>query len=130
MAETVVRTGVELRLARSLADRPPARSTEKPGEVMLAVQVFVDLDNEGSRSRVRGTVTAGEAVPLSEDPTRALVRIAQEARDMHLGDLLGDVRRGGCDVTRFEFYATPFQIELADDLRERLTESWRERPPR
>jgi hypothetical protein len=55
---------------------------------------------------------------------------ARDARDTHLGDLLGDLRIGGCDVTRFEFHAAPCHIELADELYDLLAASWREHPPR
>ncbi len=96
---------------------------------MPEAQVFAELEDDGERYRVGGTSRVGTAVPLCDDPTTALVRIAQRAREDHLGDLLGDLRRGGCDATRFEFYATPFHIELADDLRECLVASWQERPP-
>jgi ATPase subunit of ABC transporter with duplicated ATPase domains len=42
---------------------------------------------------------------------------------------LGDLRIGGSETTRWEFYAAPFRIELADDLRERLRMSWEDREP-
>jgi hypothetical protein len=131
MAETLLRTGVELRLPQTLPDGAPGRLLpQKPGEVMIEVQVFAELEEDGAHQRIGGTSATGKVVPLSDDPTKALTQIAQEAREMHLGDLLGDLRRSGCDVTRFEFYATPFKIELAEDLRQRLAGSWRERPPR
>lgn len=128
MTEMLLRTGVELRL-------PTERTLghvldSKPDEVMIEAQVFAEIEDDGACQRIGGTSTAGNVVTLSDDPTKALVQIAQGAREGHLPDLLGDLRSGGCDVTRFEFYATPFQIELAEDLRERLGRSWRERPPR
>ena len=33
------------------------------------------------------------------------------------------------DLTRFEFYAAPFRIELAGDLRDRLARAWEGRDP-
>ncbi len=59
-------------------------------------------------------------VPAAGDPTSELLRIAQEARELHLGDLLGDLRIGGYAITRFDFHAAPFRIELSPDLRDRL----------
>lgn len=120
-----------MRLPRRFPDEreDPPDLDEKTGELIIEVQVFADLEDSGRRYRVGGTVQRGPLVPLSEDPTTALVHIADEARQTHLGDLLGDLRTAGCDVTRFEFYAAPFRIELADDLRDRLADSWRDRPP-
>jgi hypothetical protein len=108
MAEQLLATTVELRLPtrrRDERDDPPA----------------VDPKT--------GTTAGRQSVSLAADPTSALLRIAKEARS-HLGDLLGDLRIGGCDITRFEFHATPHRIELASDLRDRLAASWHERPPR
>lgn len=132
MAERLLSTGVELRLPTRWPDKgevPPAVD-ERTGEVFVEAHVFAEMEDSGRRYRVGGSVAGGETLPLGEDPTTTLVRIAHEARELSLGDLLGDLRIGGCDLTRFEFYAAPFQIELAADLRERLTGSWRERSPR
>ncbi len=124
-------TGAELRLPRrrpGKQDGPP-RQDAKSNEVFVEVQVFADVEDDGRRYRIGGTVQQGEGVRLSDDPTTALLRIAQEARQLHLGNLLGDLRRSGSDITRFDWYAAPFRIELAQDLRERLRGSWRDDPP-
>lgn len=115
MAERLLGTGVELRLLRDEGgwlglvgqeDRLEARRLEDLLEsgrgVLVETQVFVDLEDGGRRL---------------------------DARDGHLGDLLGDLRIGGSDTTRWEFYAAPFRIELGDDLRERLRGSWEGREP-
>ena len=88
------------------------------------------MEDDGRSYRVGGTTSWGSGLTSDSDPTSALVQIAYEARERHLGDLLGDMRIGDCDVTRFEFYAAPFHIELAEPLRELLEPAWRERPPR
>ena len=62
--------------------------------------------------------------------TTDLLELAQHQRDANLGVLLGDLRRAGYDVTRWEFYASPFRIELSDELREQLSGHWKEREPR
>ena len=64
------------------------------------------------------------------DPTTDLLELAQHQRDANLGVLLGDLRRAGYDVTRWEFYASLFRIELSDELREQLSGHWKEREPR
>ena len=131
MADLLLGTGAELRLPRRALDETedPAAMDEKANEIFVEVQVFADLEEDERRYRVGGTVRRGDAVSLSGDPTTSLLEIAHDARETHLGDLLGDLRISGSDLTRFEFYAAPFHIELAEDLRERLQGSWRGRPP-
>ena len=131
MAERLLGTGAELRLPSRESDEhedPPAVDP-KTGELLLEVQVFAELVDDGRHVRVGGSVGHGSSVSQAADPTTELLRIAHDARDTDLGDLLGDLRIGGLDVTRFEFHAAPFRIELGDTLRERLANSWRERPP-
>ena len=130
MAERVLGTGVELRLRTADAYAALERGDD-PGEVAIEAQVFTDVADDGRRYRVGGVTAWSEGWVLASgfDPTSALVAIADEMRE-NLGDLLGDMRRGGCDVTRFEFYASPFRIELDDPLREALGDRWNERPPR
>ena len=132
MAEVLLGTGVELRLPRRAFDEsedPPAVD-EETSEVFVEVEVFADLEEHGRRYRMGGTVGRGAAVSLSGDPTTSLLEIAHDARELQLGNLLGDLRISGSDLTRFEFYAAPFHVELAHDLRKRLEGSWRGRPPR
>ena len=132
MAEVLLGTGAELRLPRrgpGEHDEPPPQDG-KSNEVLVEVQVFADPEDDGRRYRMGGTVGQGHAVRLSDDPTTALLGIAEEARQLHLGSLLGDLRRSGSNITRFDFYASPFHIELAQELGERLRRSWRGDPPR
>lgn len=77
-----------------------------------------------------GQVSCGAEIRSEGDPTTALLRVANAAREVGLGGVLGDLRRTGMDITRWEFYSAPFRIELAEELRERLLASWQERPPR
>ena len=133
MAERVLGTGVELRLPCDNWDEDTLRQVRGTSDgLVVEAQVFVDVEDDGRRFRVGGTtgLGAGMTVPTDADPTTALVQAAYETREMHLGDLLGHMRRGNCDVTRFEFYAAPFRIELADDLREALADAWKGRAPR
>ena len=98
--------------------------------VALRLQTFADIEADGEPVRVLGTYGERAEVGTAEDPTTALVGAAHEYREGHLGDILGDLRRDGADITRFEFYAAPFRIELAADLRDRLKGLWNEREPR
>ena len=124
-------TGVELRLP-SLSERDEQHAVPPAREIPVVAQVFAEVEDGARRYRVGGTtvLSAGFGIAPGSDPTTALVRIAHETREEHLGELLGEIRMGGCDVTRFEFYAAPFKIELAAPLREALAGSWRDRPPR
>jgi hypothetical protein len=130
VAERVVGTGVELSLVSADAYEALERGSVL-GDVAIEAQLFTDVDDDGRRYRVGGgTVRSGGWVlPAASDPTTVLVAIAKEMRE-YLGDLLGDMKRGGCDVTRFEFYASPFHIELDEALQEALRKRWKERPPR
>ena len=132
MAERLLGTLAELRLPRRASDEveDPPTIDEKANQILIEVQVFAEVEEDGRRYRMGGTVQRGAAVSRSGDPTTPLLEIAHEARDTHLGNLLGDLRMSGSDLTRFEFYAAPFRIELAEDLREHLKASWRGRPPR
>jgi len=131
MAERLLGTGVELRLpSRWPAEHEdPAAVDPKTRKVFIEVQAFAELDDDGRHVRVGGSVGHGSSVSPATDPTTELLRIAHDARDAHLGDLLGDLRIGGLDITRFAFHAAPFRIELGDSLRERLADSWHEHPP-
>ena len=103
MAEQLLGTGVELRLPSRWPDdlEDPPAVEPKTGQVFVEVQVFADLEDDGEHVRVGGAVGRGESVSAAADPTSELLRIAHDARDTHLGDLLGDLRIGGCHVTRF-----------------------------
>src|SRR5437899_8702980 len=103
MAETLIGTGAELRLPRQQAGetQAPVPVNVKTREVRVEVQVFAELEDGGRHYRIGGTTTRGH-VSLTGDPTTALCRIADDARETHLGDLLGDLRIGGMDITRFE----------------------------
>jgi hypothetical protein len=109
MAETLLGTGAELRLPRRAPDESedPAAIDEKTNKAFVEVQVFAEIEDEGRRYRVGGTVGRGDAVSLADDPTTALLRIAEEAREEHLGELLGDLRIGGCDITPVRLLRSP-----------------------
>jgi hypothetical protein len=90
---------------------------ERDELVLVETQVFVEVDG---RKALRGTTSAGHEVVLGEDVTNQLMAIAHEAREVHLGDLLGDLGRQGRELARWDFYAAPFRVELSDALRERV----------
>jgi hypothetical protein len=73
-----------------------------------------------------------QVIRVDEDPTSSLRRIVARCREGRLMDLLGDLKRGGemLEMTRWEFYAAPFSIELSEGPRERLAGAWKDRPPR
>jgi hypothetical protein len=71
MAERLLGTGVELRLPSRWADEledPPAVDP-KSGVVFIEVQVFAELEDDGRRFRVGGTVERGDSVSAAADPT-------------------------------------------------------------
>jgi hypothetical protein len=131
MSEVLLGTGVELRLPRRAfgESEDPPDVDERTNEVFVEAEVFAEFGEDGHRSRFGGIVRSGGAVSLSGDPTTSLLEFAHLARELDLGDLLGDLRIRGSDLTRFEFYAAPFHVDLAQDLRERLEGSWRGRAP-
>lgn len=55
--------------------------------------------------------------------------MALDLRD-HLGDVLGDLRIAGEDVTLFEVYTAPFRIELTPGFMKLRSGRWDERDPR
>ena len=123
MADRVIQTGVTLRCAPG-AD--PAGE-----EIEVTAEVWAEVEEDGQHGPVRvGGNFMHSWVLLREDPTSQLMEIAHEQRELNLGCILGDLRIGGADVTRFECYAAPFRVELDDDLREQLSGTWDEREPR
>jgi hypothetical protein len=63
-----------------------------------------------------GSVAGGHELDLGVDPIKPLLEIAHESREWHLPDLLGDLRAGGTLVSRWDFYAAPFRIQLSEEL--------------
>lgn len=128
MPERLLRTGVVLRLPSSHPrDEALPFSPPTPDRIDVEVQVFAELQHEGRTHRIGGSFDGG-TLDRTADPT-ALISLAQTAREIHLGDLFGDVRIGGCDVTRFEFYAAPFRIELSGELNDEFATVWERRAP-
>jgi hypothetical protein len=131
MPERLLGTGVTLRVPRCHAGDPkdPLSRDAKSGDLRVEIQVFAELEDGPRPYRIGGSLDRA-SVSSTADPTKELVALAHEAREVHLGNLLGDLRSGGCDITRFEFYSSPFRIELSPDLREAFRGVWKERPPR
>jgi hypothetical protein len=146
MTEVLRGTGIRILLREEMpaglnlpVDEPRERPTPEErveaaaydrGELIhVGWHVFADLEDDGRRVRVGGSWGWERPIKLDEDPTSALNEIVEGER-YHLGDLLGDLRIGDMDVTRWEFYAAPFKVELSPKLQERLAGTWREHPPR
>src|SRR4051812_27080560 len=125
MSNRLVGTGVVLRRPQRQAWEAAQPQAVDPasGELMVEIQIFAELEASGRKGRIGGS-TDRAAISATEDPTKRLVDLAEEARELHLGPLLGDLRIAGCDLTRFEFYSAPFRIELAADLRSALVGLW------
>ena len=109
-------------------ERDEQAAYERGEVVFVGWHVFADLEDEGRSFRFGGSWGMERPIRLDEDPTSALLEIVAEER-YHLGDLLGDLRIGNMDVTRWEFYAAPFKVELSPGLQNRLVKAWRGRPP-
>jgi hypothetical protein len=74
----------------------------------------------GGAGAHRLSLLGGVSTGVGEDVTNQLMAIAHEAREVHLGDLLGDLGRQGRELARWDFCAAPFRVELSDALRERV----------
>jgi hypothetical protein len=110
----VIGTGVMI----DLSGEPPTY-----GELVVAVELFADLVIDEANEQHCGPTYFAE-VDLDRDPTNQLVEAAHIARESNLGTVFGDLKNSGVtNLTRFEFYAAPFRIELTDALRERLVGS-------
>ncbi len=144
MAERLRGTGVRLFLVSELpffaSDRPrpetpeerAEREAEKRGElVFVAIGGFADCVDDGREYRFWSDFAAERAIRIDRDPTSELLAVARSWAEDRLLNLEHDVFYGGeADTTRWEFFSTPFTIELSELLRERLAGSWKDRPPR
>jgi hypothetical protein len=115
--------GIGIRIGVARDDPAPS------GEVRVEVEPFAELDVNGECRRLGGGFGFA-TLALCGDPTTELIAAAHTERELNLGNLLGDMRISGFDVTRFELYSAPFRIELTDELREELAGTWASRNPR
>jgi hypothetical protein len=122
MAIRVIATGVTIHRSPDPWPRPEA------GRTVVQVRAFVELERDGVFERREGSAL-DRSITVASDPTTDLLHAADEVR-YEAGDIFGDLRIAGEDVTRFEFRAAPFRIELSDEVREALRGSWKEREPR
>lgn len=83
----------------------------------LEAQVFVEVQADATDLRFCGSIYTETLSQDGGDLINALVDAAHTARERHLGELLGDLRRAGVDVARWDFYAAPFRVEACDSLR-------------
>lgn len=67
-------------------------------------------------------------IRTDEDPTTALIAVAH-ANHEFLGEVVGDMRMAGHDVTRWEVLAAPFAVHLEPALADRLAAAWSPRAP-
>jgi hypothetical protein len=127
-------TGVELRLEDE--DEAPLRDPHGSPRAddrqaqRVGAQTFVEVEDGQRREKWPGATGFYDLPSDDEDLTNGLLMIAHTERDLNLGGLLGDLRREGHDITRWEVYSLPFRIELTPRLRARLAGAWRERDPR
>lgn len=120
-------TGVELRL---VGESPHSGEDFNPRDPRIEAQCFVEVVDGPRRERWGGSTGLFDLPGDDEGLTSGLLGAAHRERDGNLGGLLGDLRRAGYDVTRWEFYSLPFRVELSEKLREFLSGRWRERDPR
>ena len=103
---SVVRTGVELRRV----DGAPADG--------VTGHLFADLEIGDEKTRVLGgAIHNRDDVVPGNDPMAELADVVETVKDLHRGDFYGELRIEGVDVTLWEFYAAPFQVELLLILR-------------
>lgn len=107
----------------------PAAAEAGGGRVEAQCFVSVRAGN-GRIDRWHGSTGYYGGPPVRTDPTSALLEVAMSERANNLGGILGDLRREGYDITRWEFWALPFRIDLSAGLRASLTGRWKERDPR
>lgn len=87
------------------------------GEVlMLAHTAFVEFEEGGEVHRWTGTPQGPFPISTRTSATTELFARAADWQE----DLLADLGISGYKVARFDFYAAPRRIDLADDLRVRL----------
>lgn len=131
----LVATGVELRLEREARLEPvPKREApvdRPPDKQVIAAQSFAEVLDNGRRKKwPSGSTSFYDLPPRDTDPTTGLLGMAYGERQ-NLGGLLGDLRRANdYDITRWEFYALPFRVELRPELFEHLRGTWKERDPK
>ena len=109
-------------------ERADQMAYERGQLLYVGWHVFADLEDDGRHFRLGGSWGMERPISLNEDPTSALLEIVKEER-YHLGNLFGDLRMGNMDVTRWEFYAAPFKVELSPQLQARLAGAWQGRAP-
>ena len=84
--------------------------------IFVTATAFVEFDAGDGATRWTGTPQGPFAVPLETDATSLLMVLAG-----HPDDLLANLRAASFKVSRFDYFAAPRRVELADGLRDRLT---------
>jgi hypothetical protein len=116
-----LRTGVQLGLVDDpFEGRRLGESLRRGDTLLVDAQSFVEYRDGDGWERMGGSVAGPDEVDVTVDPTKRLLEIAHESREWHLPDLLGDLRRNGVLVSRWDFYAAPFRIELSKELQARV----------
>jgi hypothetical protein len=88
---------------------------ERGDLVFVTATAFVAFTDDRGEQRWMGTPQGPYGIPLEVDATSLLLDLVERP-----DDLLPDLGISDLKVARFDFYAAPRRIELADDLRRRL----------
>jgi hypothetical protein len=88
---------------------------ERGDLVFVTATAFVEFTDDRGEQRWMGTPQRPYGIPLEVDATSLLLDLVERP-----DDLLPDLGISDLKVGRFDFYAAPRRIELADDLRRRL----------
>ena len=104
---------------RSFRLDQPARRLG-PDEVYVVSQAFVDFVVEQTPQRWHAAEHHGHDISLQSDPTKDLLRLADETAMDGLADLLSDLGIAGLKVSRWALFSAPQRIELTPDLEARL----------
>ena len=87
-----------------------ARDHESVGRPRIEIELFAEIEVDGSTRRYGGGFTFAE-LGAEGDPTSELIEAAFIEREANVGNFLRDMKNAGLDVTRFELYSAPFRIE-------------------
>jgi len=89
-------------------------------DVYVVSQAFVEFEGDHGVQRWWSFEHHGHAIPTQTAATLKLLELARETEPDLIEDLLGDMRRAGPGVSRWEFVSAPRTYELDPELKARI----------